>query len=155
MPLQDRYAVARLIGKLMHIPEFYRSRTIMLLGPGRWGTTSPELGVPISFSEINTISLLCEIVAMREDLIPDVSLGTHLFGELVEMDILYLALFPKQDNNFLNSTFFEQQQNLLTRYLPEARDLSHVVRVVQAESGVATFRADVLHQDAVCYLNHK
>ena len=154
MPLKDRYAVARLIGKLMHIPEFHRNQTIMLLGPGRWGTTSPELGVPISFSEINTVSLLCEIVAMRDDLIPDVSLGTHLFGELVEMDILYLALFPKQTDNFLNNEFFEKQENLLTKFLPETRELSHAVRVVQAESAVATFHADVLHQDAVCYLNH-
>ena len=70
--------------------------TIMLLGPGRWGTSSPSLGIPVSFVDINRVSVLCEIVAMREDLVPDVSLGTHFLSELVEMDMLYLALFPKQ-----------------------------------------------------------
>jgi hypothetical protein len=37
---------------------------------------------------------LCGIIAMREDLIPDVSLGTHFFNDLVAMDILDPALFP-------------------------------------------------------------
>jgi len=94
LPIPERYAVARLIGRVMHAEEPRRPERVMLLGPGRWGTTTPSLGVPVSFAEINTISALCEIVAMREDLVPDVSLGTHFFNELVEMDILYLALFP-------------------------------------------------------------
>jgi len=83
MPVQDRYAVARLIGRLLHIDDD-RSRKVMLAGPGRWGTTMPLLGVPVSFAEIDTVSVLCEIVAMRENLVPDVSLGTHFFNDLVE-----------------------------------------------------------------------
>ena len=73
----------------------------MLIGPGRWGTTTPSLGVPVSFAEIDTVSVLCEIVAMRDDLVPDVSLGTHFFNDLVEMDILYLALFPGRQGQLL------------------------------------------------------
>jgi len=69
MPVQDRYAVARLIGRLLHIDDD-RSRKVMLAGPGRWGTTMPLLGVPVSFAEIDTVSVLCEIVAMRENLVP-------------------------------------------------------------------------------------
>ena len=44
------------------------------MGPGRWGTTTPSLGVPTSFAEIDTVDVICEIVAMRADLIPDVKL---------------------------------------------------------------------------------
>ena len=58
----------------------------------RWACPSPS---PRS----TRVSVLCEIVAMREDLVPDVSLGTHFFNDLVEMDILYLALFPGRRNN--------------------------------------------------------
>ena len=153
LPLKDRYTIARLIGKLMHVRRFYEGQTIMLLGPGRWGTTSPELGVPISFSEINTVSLLCEIVAMREDLVPDVSLGTHLFSEMVEMDILYMALFPGQDNNYLNREFFEESSNHLTEYLPEAAKWSQVLRVVEAPVSPACFNANTMTQNVVCYLS--
>ena len=55
----------------------------------------PMLGVPVSFSEIDTVAVLCEIVAMRENLVPDVSLGTHFFNDLVEMDMLYFAVDPR------------------------------------------------------------
>ena len=67
----------------------------------RWACRSPS---PRS----TRVSVLCEIVAMREDLVPDVSLGTHFFNELVEMDMLYLALFPGREGNLLNEEFFEQ-----------------------------------------------
>jgi pyruvate,water dikinase len=152
LPIKDRHKVARLIGELMHVPEFYQDKTIMLLGPGRWGTTTPSLGVPITFYEINTISILCEIVTMRDDLVPDVSLGTHLFSELVEMDILYLALFPQQQNNQWNREFFEQCDNALERYLPEAKHHTDVIRVVEPEDSILELNANALKQKVVCYV---
>jgi len=127
----------------------------MLLGPGRWGTTTPSLGVPVSFAEINTVSALCEIVAMREDLIPDVSLGTHFFNELVELDILYLALFPDREGNFLNEEFFEKAPNRLTRLVPSAANWAHVVRVIDTADldgrGQVQLNANNLNQRVVCY----
>jgi len=160
LPLNQRYSVARTIGKLLHVEEPGPQKTIMLVGPGRWGTTTPSLGVPVSFAEINAISALCEIVAMREDLVPDVSLGTHFFNELVEMDILYLALFPGREGNSLNREFFEQSPNRLTDLLPEAGAWSGVIRVVDApdpaRNGQAfQLNANALRQQVVCYLDSR
>ena len=152
LPIKDRYKIARLIGQLMHVPAFYEDNVIMVLGPGRWGTTTPSLGVPITFYEINTISILCEIVTMREDLVPDVSLGTHLFSELVEMDILYLALFPQQSSNYINRKFFEQSDNTLEKYLPEAKHHTDVIRVVEPGDKALELNANALKQKVVCYL---
>ncbi len=135
MTIQDRYSVARLIGKLLHPAEIRPavdrpSQHVMLIGPGRWGTTTPSLGVPVSFAEIDTVSVLCEIVAMREDLIPDVSLGTHFFNDLVECDMLYLALFPGKKGNGWNREFFESAPNRLSDLMPDAARWEHVVRVI-------------------------
>lgn len=158
LPLGDRYSVARLIGRIMHASEDRPPKTIMLIGPGRWGTTTPSLGVPVSFAEIAPISVLCEIVAMREDLVPDVSLGTHFFNELVELDILYLALFPGRRGNCWDREFFEQQaRNRLTDLVPDAADWAPVVRVVDAADpprGAAGIQlnANTLEQQVVCYL---
>jgi len=152
LPIKDRHKIARLIGQLMHVPEFYQDKTIMLLGPGRWGTTTPSLGVPITFYEINTVSILCEIVTMRDDLAPDVSLGTHLFSELVEMDILYLALFPHQQNNHLHQEFFEQSDNTLAKYVPEAAGHANVVKVVEPGNDEVVINANALKQKVVCYV---
>jgi len=158
LSISERYSVARLIGRLMHLPERQPPKTIMLIGPGRWGTTTPSLGVPVSFAEIDSISVLCEIVTMREDLVPDVSLGTHFFNELVEMDLLYLALFPNRKGNRWNRRFLEQSPNRLAELLPDAADWSHVVRVIDvadmADRGLGIkLNANALSQQVVCYLD--
>ncbi len=158
LPIGRRHSVARLIGRIMHAEEADPPRTIMLVGPGRWGTSTPSLGVPVSFAEIDRIAALCEIVAMREDLVPDVSLGTHFFNELVELDILYLALFPGRPGNGLNAAILEEAPNRLAQLLPDAGDWCDVVRVI--DTGDPFFagarfllNANTLRQQAVCYLD--
>jgi hypothetical protein len=162
MTIQDRYSVARLIGKLLHPPEARPTddrpaRQVMLIGPGRWGTTTPSLGVPISFAEIDTVSVLCEIVAMRDDLIPDVSLGTHFFNDLVEWDMLYLALFPARKGNAWNREFFETAPNRLLDLVPDAARWTDAVRVIdfpgsQAPETVLKLAANSVEQQVICYL---
>jgi hypothetical protein len=158
LPVNERYAVARLIGRLTHLEGPDRPDVTMLLGPGRWGTTTPSLGVPVSFAEINTVSILCEIVAMREDLVPDVSMGTHFFSELVEVDILYLALFPNHRGNFLRQAFFEGRENNLTKLLPDAGRYEDVVRVIDAADlpgASVQLYANTVKQQVMCYLASK
>jgi hypothetical protein len=155
LPISDRYSLARLIGRLMHLQEDEPPKRIMLVGPGRWGTTMPSLGVPVSFAEINTVSVLCEIVAMREDLVPDVSLGTHFFSELVEAEMLYLALFPGRDDNRLNEKFFDRIPNKLTQLFPEAAGRASAVHVIDAADvtpdGSISLNANNTRQKVVCY----
>jgi hypothetical protein len=156
LPINNRYSVARLVGQVMRALGARKPGPIMLLGPGRWGTTTPSLGVPISFAEINTVSILCEIVAMREDLVPDVSLGTHFFSELVEMDILYLALFPKHAGHVLNLDLLDQFPNRLAEFAPDSAEFADILQVIDV-SGLEDgnkFRivADTLKQQAACYV---
>jgi hypothetical protein len=158
LPTQDRYAVARLIGRILHVEDAHRSRKVLLAGPGRWGTTMPMLGVPVSFAEIDTVAVLCEIVAMRKDLVPDVSLGTHFFNDIVEMDILYLALFPGRAGNDWSRSFFEGSRNRLVELLPDAAQWADAVRVIdlpveQAPEASLTLWASSLDQKVLCYLN--
>jgi len=159
LPLSDRYTIARLIGRIMNVDRGRRPETIMLIGPGRWGTTMPSLGVPVSFAEIHNVSVLCEIVAMRDDLVPDVSLGTHFFNEMVELDILYLALFPGRQGNAWNRPFFEESSNRLAELLPDAAQWSHVIRVIDvarcAGGRALRLNANALEQKVVCYLDHQ
>jgi pyruvate, water dikinase len=157
LTIADRYGVARLIGRLLHDSK-QQPQTIMLVGPGRWGTTTPSLGVPVSFAEIDNVSILCEIVAMREDLVPDVSLGTHFFNELVELDLLYLALFPNRKETVWNRAFLEQSPNRLPDLLPDAGAWANVVRVIDASDfslrgQSIKLNANALKQRVVCYIH--
>ncbi len=155
LPVADRYSIARLIGRLAHLPEQRPPENILLVGPGRWGTTTPSLGVPVSFGEINTVSALCEVVAMRDGLVPDVSLGTHFFSDLVETDILYLALFPAREGNRLNAELIESWPSRLTDLLPGAAQWADVVRVIDAPDLAGQpliLHANSLSQRVLCYL---
>jgi hypothetical protein len=154
LPLQERYAISRLIGEINRTAT--PDSTVMLLGPGRWGTSSPELGVPVSFNDINRVNILCEIVAMHEHLVPDVSLGTHFLNELVENNMLYLALFPKQGNNFLNEEFFLKGLNRLLDLVPSAEKWADAVHVIEASDlpvgHTVNLWANAVSQKVVCYL---
>ena len=154
LPLHERHEVARLLG------EINRARgegigMVMMLGPGRWGTSSPHLGIPVTFSAINRVGILCEVVAMHENLVPDVSLGTHFLNELVERNVLYLALFPAQGDNFLNRDFFENSPSRLLDLVPGAARLDGVVRVIDAarvaEGATIRITADAVRQRVLCY----
>ena len=154
LPLQERYAISRLIGEINRTAT--PDSTVMLLGPGRWGTSSPELGVPVSFNDINRVNILCEIVAMHEHLVPDVSLGTHFLNELVENNMLYLALFPKQGNNFLNEEFFLKGLNRLLDLVPSATKWTDAVHVIETKDlpggNSINLWANAVDQKVVCYL---
>jgi hypothetical protein len=147
LPLSQRYEVARLLGRVNQATS-RQGQTVMLLGPGRWGTSSPELGIPVHFSEINRAAVLCEIVTMRENLIPDVSLGTHFLNELVEMNILYMALFPRQHRNHLNEEFFLDAPNRLLDIAPGSTRWQEIVRVIDTKDVLAADRQVLLLADA-------
>ena len=148
----ERYAVARLIGRLnaRHPKD---DRGLMLIGPGRWGTSSPSLGIPISFTEISRASVICEVVAMHERLIPDVSLGTHFFNDLVEHDMLYLAYFPRKTGNSLDAEWLRNTRSRLLEFEPEAAALDSVVRVIDCLNGAGNLwlRADATAQSALVF----
>ncbi|MEJ2109377.1 MAG: PEP/pyruvate-binding domain-containing protein [Acidobacteriota bacterium] len=152
---RDRYQVARLIGKLTHREGLTQKETIMLIGPGRWGTSTPALGVPVSFNEINTVSVLCEIDSMHEGLVPDLSLGTHFFNDLVEMNILYIAFFTAKKDNRFNGNFILDKPNRLTSLLPGVEkwtDTIHVLNSVDLDyQEKLCLNADSIGQKAVLY----
>lgn len=147
LPDQKRYAVARLIGKLSHLPESGGLSTI-LIGPGRWGTSTPALGIPVSFSEINTAAVLCEIEAMHESLVPDLSLGTHFFNEMVELDMLYIAYFARRAGNVLSENYLLDSPNRLSRLVSGAEQWEAVIRVIDSAHTTAG-RSLCLHANSV------
>lgn len=161
MSIQDRYSLARVISQTVRWnPSGDDEPVIMLMGPGRWGTTTPSLGVPVTFTDISRASVICEIVAMSEEIIPDVSLGTHFFSEIVENEMLYMALFPERDGNHVNEKALLAAPNLLAEIIPEARpEQIEAVRVIDisqfSSDKVLMMNANSIKQRVVCYWDKK
>ena len=153
LALRQRHELAQVIGQLCHAGP---GKRILLIGPGRWGTTTPALGIPVSFRDISPVAALCEMVEMRDDLVPEVSLGTHFFSDFIERDILYVGVFPGREGNYIDRGYFEESPNQLLRLLPGAQTWEDVIRVVDTEqsarSGKLRLRADPLQQRFICYV---
>ncbi|MFA6149276.1 MAG: PEP/pyruvate-binding domain-containing protein [bacterium] len=153
---RDRPSVGRLIGRIVHLPGEDARRNVLLLGPGRWGTSTPSLGVPVSFAEIDKVSVICEIIGVGMPVVPDVSLGTHFFNDLVEADMLYLAVNPTRRGDSLNLEFLSGARNRLAELVPEDAEWAGVVRVIDfpgaGDGRLPYLNANSFRQRVVCYL---
>ncbi|RLK46811.1 pyruvate phosphate dikinase-like enzyme [Alkalispirillum mobile] len=96
LSISQKYAVARLVGSLNRAVADRVACPVLLIGPGRWGTSSPELGVPVRFADISRVSVLVEVAELGSGMVPDLSFGSHFFQDLVESEIAYVALFPNE-----------------------------------------------------------
>jgi pyruvate,water dikinase len=146
--------VARVVGRVTRLPA--APRRVLLVGPGRWGTSTASLGVPVSFAEIARASAICEVVKPGMEVVPDVSLGSHFFNDLVEAKMLYLAVWPDRPGYGLGEEFLRAQRNLLPDLLPDDASMGAVVRVVDfplpGDGRALRLEADCVRQEALCHL---
>ena len=112
MPYAKKPEIASVIGK---INWKYRGsgRHMLLMVPGRVGTSSPELGVPTTFADISEFEAVCEIEESEAGYNPELSYGSHIFQDLVESDIMYTAVFKN-----------EKTKRFAPEVLREGRDVS-------------------------------
>jgi hypothetical protein len=129
LSVTDKYEIARLVGKINRLFHDRDKEPMMLIGPGRWGTTTPSLGVPVSFAEVSNAAVLVEVAYPQEGYMPEVSYGTHFFQDLVESRIFYIALFPGKDGNVFNPGLLDRFSNILLGIFPEYSRLQHAVKI--------------------------
>jgi hypothetical protein len=75
-----------------------RSRQYMLVGPGRWGTADPWLGIPVRWADISNVAAIVETVSEKLNVEP--SIGAHFFHNLVSLGISYLSVTLGEPDHF-------------------------------------------------------
>jgi pyruvate,water dikinase len=150
-----RHEVARVVGRATALGAPERLR-VLLVGPGRWGTRSLAAGVPTTFAELQGAAALCEVVRAGAKGSPEVSLGSHFFDELVEADMLYLAVHPGRPGHRLAEEALRAGPNRLAELLPADAGMADVVRVLDfprpGDARSLWLHADFVRQEALCYL---
>ncbi len=113
LPYNEKPQIASLIGK---INWKYRDqgKHLLLMVPGRIGTSSPELGVPTSFADISGFDAVCEMAESRAGYNPELSYGSHIFQDLVEAQILYMAVFPGDKTPHFQPELLMEETNIIT-----------------------------------------
>jgi hypothetical protein len=149
-------SLGRLVGQINRHP-LIRSNKIMMMGPGRWGTSNIALGVNVSYADIDNASVLVEVALEEEGHVPEVSYGTHFFHDLIEARIIYLPVYPADPVADLQRKFFETSSNILPEWLPEAGEYEAILRLIDVprvtEGAFAQVVADPQRQQAVCFLD--
>jgi len=107
----NKGAVAREIGR---INRRLAGERYILVGPGRWGSTDPLLGVPVTYQEISNAGLLVEVGISHQRFAPELSYGTHFFADLEADRVLYLPVFDEIKTNIFNRQWFDQTPSLPT-----------------------------------------
>jgi len=153
---QDLANVGSAIGELNSILP---RRSFILMGPGRWGSRGDiELGVKVTYSDINNSSMLIEIAKQESKYQPELSFGTHFFQDLVEENIKYLPLYPEDNEVVFANYFFNRSANVLPEILPEYAYLEHVIKVINVAENyhgqeiLVLMNADL--EKAVAYLDY-
>jgi pyruvate,water dikinase len=153
--LERKRNLGRVIGQLNHR---FRNRKyrVMMIGPGRWGSSNIELGVNVGYADIDGTAILAEVAFEQAGHRPEVSFGTHFFQDLVESGIIYLPVYPDEANTDFNKKFFSHSPNILKDLAPDLLDYADIVQVIDlpAATGGATAKVVVdLHtRHAVCFL---
>ena len=128
---EEKMKIASVVNLLnKHLSE----KRFALLGPGRWGSNDINLGVRVTYANINKAKLLMEIAFARDGYTPEVSYGTHFFQDLVEADIVIVPLFPDDPGAVFNESFLVSSQNILKEIVPEVKDCEQVARVIHVPS---------------------
>jgi len=131
----ERTHIGQLVSKLN---AKLAGKTFITIGPGRWGTINPDLGVPINYGDIYNTRALIEVSGLGISAAPEPSYGTHFFQDLVEANIYPLAIYLNDTDTEFNRAFFYDSPNLLETFLPEALDYTGTIRLIN----VSSFRAD-------------
>jgi pyruvate, water dikinase len=142
---QGKYMVARLIGLINHT---LKGKSAMLIGPGRWGTTTASLGVPVHFSELCNMSVIGEVASLEAGFMPELSYGSHFFQDLVETGIFYVAIFEGKTDVHFHPGHILGKENLLASMLPESMQFQNVIHVAKTD-GMELF-SDIVTQTLVC-----
>ncbi len=144
---QKKYTVAKAVER---INDHYKGsgKNLLLMTPGRIGTSSPELGVPVSFRCISNFSAVCEVSDSRAGYMPELSYGSHMFQDLVEARILYGAVYNDRRTLCYHPELFENLPDLFATLCPDCPELEGMIQVREV-SGLF-FWQDAVSNRAIC-----
>lgn len=135
---EARQKLTRTISKLNKVLE---GEGFICVGPGRWGTVNPDLGVQVNYSDIYNTRALVEVSGEGVGSAPEPSYGTHFFQDLIESKIFPLAVHLNDEDAVFNRDFFYDTPNRMATWLPDAEVPEGALRLIAV--------ADVQRDDTI------
>lgn len=127
-PVNDRSKLARAVGRLNAV---LKDQTFICVGPGRWGSSNTDLGVPIDYGDIYNSRSLVELAGAGIGPAPEPSLGTHFFQDLLESQIYPLAIYLDDKTSVFNRAFFYGTPNHVEEIIEIEKELIPALRLIK------------------------
>ncbi|MGA9398686.1 MAG: PEP/pyruvate-binding domain-containing protein [Anaerolineaceae bacterium] len=142
--LQERSDIGREIGKLNLL---LKEETFICVGPGRWGTSNPDLGIYVNYADIYNSKALVEITGKGYGAVPEPSLGTHFFQDLLEAQIYPLALNLDDPKATINNAFFYETPNHLSSLDVMEKDRKSIIKLIDVSDYRAGYHLELTMDD--------
>ncbi len=126
--INERKAVGRIVGRLN---ARLAGHKFICVGPGRWGSSNADLGVPIDYGDIYNARALVELAGQGVGPEPEASLGTHFFQDLIEAQIYPLAIYLDDSRTVFNRDFFYQTPNHIDEWADVDEGLKDCIRLIE------------------------
>lgn len=99
--------IAERVGELND--KFLEAKTqYVLVGPGRWGSSDPWLGIPVKWPQISGARVIVE--SGLKDYRIDPSQGTHFFQNLTSFRVGYFTINPYRNDGYYDIDFLAKQE---------------------------------------------
>ncbi len=155
LPYKAKFSVSRSVEAINAYAKD-TGKNLMLLGPGRWGTSSPELGIPTRFAQISNVKAIFETSFETESLMPELSFGSHFFQDLVESNIFYGAIFEKDciqgKRSLYRPEIFDGMPNLYESIPGVGEDYKSIIQVFDTSEVNIRLAANSTSDETMCYL---
>jgi hypothetical protein len=108
----DPARTVEIAGEIGRINEVLKreGRQCLLMGPGRWGSADPWLGIPVRWNQISESRVIVETTL--QDFAIDPSYGTHFFHNVTSLGLGYFTVHGQHGGGALRWDWFDGQPAL-------------------------------------------
>lgn len=115
-----------------------KEKNYVLVGPGRWGSSDPWLGIPVKWPQISNAQVLVELTLNNYKIEP--SQGTHFFQNLTSFGVGYFSINPFVSNEGLFDEDYLNKQPAIfeTKYIRHVQFTSPIVIKINGKKNIGT-----------------
>lgn len=124
-----------------------RGEGYILIGPGRWGTSDPALGIPVKWADISSAKVIVEAAAGNYRIEP--SQGTHFFQNLTSFGVGYFTVDSRAGSGYYDSAYLDSlPADYEDRHIRIVRFKSPLAIAINGRSGLGTVQKPDLQNDS-------
>ena len=106
----------------------------LLIGPGRWGSSDPWLGIPVLWSDISEARMIveCGIPGFRVE----PSQGTHFFQNITSLGVGYLTIDTVAGNGYVDTDLIDSFEMVATgKFAKLVKAPSEIIAFIDRSNG--------------------